>query len=94
MATNKTLKSGFELWQEYAQAYTDFVIEATQHTLEQSLAARERLDKVWTDTVKKAQALTEQEQEIALGLAEVFQAQAKSVSERLSKLMETPAAKN
>lgn len=97
MATNVTnqdyFKNGFETWQKYAQAYTDFVIESTQQALGQSLSFRERLDKVVGEAAKKAQALGAQEQELALGMAEAFQAQAQAASERLSKFWTTPAAK-
>ena len=92
MTANKYLTENFVLWQEYAQAYGDFVIEATQKTLAQSLTFRERMDAVIAESVEKTQALNVQEQAIALGAVEALQAQAKSVSERVSKMFETASA--
>ena len=79
------LKNSLKLWQEYTQAYTDFVLEATQQNVKQSLALRERMDQVVAEMYKQAEALGAQEQEIALKAAETFQAQAKAAAERLSK---------
>jgi len=89
MTANKHLTDNLALWQEYAQAYSDFVIEATQKTLAQSLAFRERLDAVIAEGLEKAQALDAKEQAIALDAAEALQAQVKSASERVSKMFET-----
>ncbi len=89
MADERTLKDGLQLWQEYAQAYGDFVVEATQHSIGQALTIRERLDQIAADNIKKAQGLSAWEQEIALGAAEAFQAQAQSAAERVAKLLKT-----
>ena len=86
MSNNTYFKNNIELWQEYSQAYTDFVFSSMQTTLSQTLAARERVDQVVAETAKKAQALSQQEQELLLGLAETWQAQSKSAAERLGKL--------
>jgi hypothetical protein len=90
MAINDQVKSSFALWQEYTEAYTDFVAQAAQQTLAQSFTLRERFDAVIADGVKKAQTLSAQEQELALGAAETVQAQARAASERLAKLFKTP----
>jgi phosphoserine phosphatase len=88
MATNyEYLKDGFEMWQGYVGAYTDFVVEATQRTVEQSVASYERVHQVMADAVKKTQVLNAQGQEVALGAAEVFYAQAQSTSERVAKMV-------
>ncbi len=89
MATKKTVNDGFDAWQEYAQSYTDLVVEATQRTVDSTLAFRQRLGQVVADATKKAQDLSAQEQEIWLGAAEAFQAQAQSATERIAQLYKT-----
>jgi hypothetical protein len=86
------LKNSLKLWQDYTQAYTDFVLEATQQNVKQSLALRERLDQVVAEMYKQAETLSAQEQEIALKAAETFQAQARAAAERLSKGFTPPKA--
>lgn len=82
MASNEILNRGFELWQQY----TDFAFELTQRSLDQSFALRERLDEVVADSLKKAEALSAREQEIALGAAEAALARAQAASQRLAAL--------
>jgi len=88
MASNEYLKGGFELWQQV----TDLAFELTQRSLDQSFALRERLDEVVADSVKKAEALSAREQEIALGAAEAVYAQAQTASKRVAEMF-APSAK-
>jgi hypothetical protein len=91
--TNPTdyLKNSLKLWQEYTQAYTDFVLDATQQNFQQSQQLRQRIDAVVAEMVKQAQTLNAQEQEIALQAAETFQAQAQAAAERLGKAYQPKA---
>jgi hypothetical protein len=90
LATNQeVLENSFATWQEYNKTYTNFVLEATQQVLNESLAFRENLDKVMSDSFQKAQALSEQERRIALNAAELFQAQAQAASEYAGKMFTT-----
>lgn len=86
MQTNDYLKNSFNQWQALAQAYTDFAVEATQQALKQSLATHERIGQVWAEGVKQAQALSAQEQEVALQVAEAWQSQAQEATRRIAKL--------
>jgi hypothetical protein len=86
MKNNDTLKNSLSQWQEYVQAYTDFVFDAAQQTLKASFALRERTDKLVSESIQQAQALAAQEQEIALQAAEAAQAQAQTAAQRVAKL--------
>ncbi len=85
-AQYKMMQSGFDLWQQYSQSYFDFVIEATQQNLEQSLAFREKMGKSLDSSLKKAEELMMAEQELILEASEAFQAQIQASSERFAKL--------
>jgi hypothetical protein len=90
LATNQEiLEKNFAAWQEYNRAYTQFVLEATQQVLNESLAFRENLDKVMIGSFKKAHDLSEQERQIAVDAADLFQAQAQAGSEYLAKMFTT-----
>ena len=90
MATKKTeqdlLKNSFELWKNFTQTYADLALETMQETVQQSLSAREEMDKWMTETVKKIQDLSEQEAEMIMDLTEKFSDQLRSATERISKL--------
>ena len=86
---NQSLRDGFELWQRYAEAYSDFVLGATQRAVAQSLAVREQFDSIFADSLKRAQDLNTREQELAFGALELFQAQAKSAAERFARILNT-----
>jgi hypothetical protein len=90
MNTTDTLKNSLTQWQEYAQAYTDFVFDATEQALSTSLALRERADKLAGEAFKQAQALAAQEQELFLGAAEAQAAQFQAASKRVAKLFNLP----
>ncbi|MCI0422649.1 MAG: hypothetical protein L0312_26090 [Acidobacteria bacterium] len=92
MKTNETLKNSLSAWQEYTQAYTDFVLNTTEEALKNSFALRERVDGVVAEAVKQAQTLSAQEQDIVLQAAESFQAQTLAASRRIAKLFGAPSA--
>ncbi len=91
METKDYLKSTLGLWQEYAKAYTDFVVEAMEQNVKAALALRQRLDQMAAEISKQAQALSAQEQEIVLQAADSIQTQTRAVSERLSRVSTPPA---
>ncbi len=93
MKTNDTLKNSLSQWQEYAQAYTDFVFSTTEQALNTSLSLRERAGKLVSDSFKQTQTLAAQEQEIALQAAETYSAQAQAATNRVAKLFEVAPAK-
>ena len=90
MATKKTeqdlVKNSFELWKNFTQTYADLAMETMQETVQQSLSAREEMDKWVTETVNKIQELSEQEAEMIMDLTEKFSDQLRSATERISKL--------
>jgi hypothetical protein len=88
-ANQELLKKNFALWQEYTQAYANFVVEATQQTLDQSLAFRESLDKTFGESLKKAQALSLEERQIALDTVKLSQSQARAVAEYAAEIFTT-----
>jgi hypothetical protein len=90
-ANQETLEKNFAAWQEYNRTYTNFVLKATQQVLNESLAFRESLDKVWADSFKKAHVLSEQERQIGLDAAELFRDQAQAASEYAGKMFTTAA---
>lgn len=82
LASNQeTLEKNFAIWQEYHRVYANFILTTAQQILDQSLAFRESWDKVLSDNVKKAQAVSEQEQQIILEATKLFQAQTQIASE-------------
>lgn len=97
-SNQEAFKKGIEFWQDYTQSYTNFMLEATQQSLAQSLAFRESLDKIMTDNFKKTQALSLKERELFSDATELLHAQAQAVSEyaanwftTTSKVMTTTA---
>jgi hypothetical protein len=97
-SNQEAFKRGFEFWQDFSQSYANFVLEATQQNLAQSLAFRESLDKIMVDNLKKAQALSVEERELFVDATGLFQTQAQAVSEyaanwfaTTSKVMTTTA---
>jgi hypothetical protein len=88
-ANQELLKKNFALWQEYSQAYANFVVEATRQTLDQSLSFRESLDKTLGESLKKAQVLSLEERQIALDTAKLSQAQARAVAEYAAEMFTT-----
>jgi hypothetical protein len=88
-ANQELLRINFALWQECTQAYANFVVEATQQTLGQSLAFRESLDKALGESLKKAQVLSLEERQIALDTVKLSQAQARAVAEYAAEIFTT-----
>jgi hypothetical protein len=88
-ANQQVLEKNFVAWQEFNRTYTRFVLEATQQVLDESLAFREGLDKVMIGSFKKANALSEQERQVVVDAAELFQAQAQAGSEYVAKMFTT-----
>ena len=88
-SNQEAFKEGFEIWQGFTQTYINFVLEATQQTLGQSLAFRESLDTIAANNFKKAQALSLKERQLAVDAAELFQAQAQAPSEYAAKMFFT-----
>lgn len=89
-ATNQeTVKKSVEMWQECTQAYADVVLEVTEQSFKQSLAFRENMDKIVTDSFKKAQELSLGERQFGVEMAELAQNQAQAVSEYAVKMFTT-----
>lgn len=80
------LKETLQAVTEYNQAYSTFMLEATQTAVNQSLALRESVDGLVASSLNQAQALSAKEQDMVLSNLEVANSQAKSAFERLSKL--------
>jgi len=89
---NNYLKESFESWQAYTESYADFLVDATQQTVAQSLAFRQRMDHLMADTVKKSQALAAQERGVALDLATTFNVQTQVAVEQAAEIFKTVSA--
>ncbi len=83
------VKKSFDMWQSNAQVYADFMVQASQRVLDQSLDLRGRMDQVTTDGFKKNQGLITQERQVMLDAAEMYQAQAQSAGEYAAKFLTT-----
>lgn len=89
-ATNQeTVKKSFEMWQGYTEGYANVVLQATEQSFKQSLAFRENMDKIVTDSFKKAQTLSVEERQFGVEMAELVQNQAQAVSEYAIKMFTT-----
>lgn len=92
LASNQKLfQNSFEVWQNYTQVYLEFILSATQRTVEQSFAFRENLDKLVVDSLKRNQALIEAEQDTTFDAFDAFEAQVKATSERVAKSFNIPS---
>jgi hypothetical protein len=92
LASNQKLfQNSLEVWQNYTQAYLEFVIKATQRTVEQSFAFRQSLDKIFVDSLKRNQTLLETEQGAAFDAVDAFQTQVKATSDRVAKSFNIPS---
>jgi hypothetical protein len=80
------IQNSFELWKKYTQSYADFAMEAMQEAVEQGANIREQMDKAMADAFKKAQELSEKEQDMLMEMTEKFQEQFRTASERVSKI--------
>jgi hypothetical protein len=89
VANQEVWEKSFAAYREFNQVYTHFVLEATQQVLDESLAFRESLDKVMIGSFKKAHALSEQERQVMIDAAELFQDQAQAGSEYMAKMFTT-----
>jgi len=88
MTTNKTeTQTGFEILEENTKTYTDFLFEATQKSFDQALAMSGKVAGLWLDAAKKGQELTLKQTEAAFEMAEAAQAQMKTASDRMVKMM-------
>jgi hypothetical protein len=87
----KLLQTGFEAWQNYTQAYLEFVLSAAQRTVEQSFAFREGLDKLVVDSFKRNQGLIQVEQGVAFDAFDAFESQFKATSKRVAKGFNIPS---
>lgn len=85
-AHQKLLQNGFTMWQSYTQSYADFVAEATQKTLDQSVAIRKQWLNLVENNMKKTQELVATEQSLLVNALESYQSQVKAASEQLSKI--------
>jgi hypothetical protein len=88
-ANQEACQQSFEIWREFTQTYANFILQATQETLRQSLAFRENMDKILTDNFKKAHHLNLEERQFVVDAAELFQTQAQAGSEYTAKLFTT-----
>lgn len=90
LETNQAaVRKSFEMWQEYTQNYTNVVLQATEQSFKQSLGFRENMDRIVTDSFKKAQALSLEERQFGVEMAELVQTQAQAVSEYAVKMFTT-----
>ncbi len=85
-AQQKMLQDSFDMWQKHNQTYLDFVIGATQQSVEESLALHERVSQIAESNWKKADELVAAEQAVALETTEAFWARSQAASERIAKL--------
>jgi hypothetical protein len=88
-ANQEALEKSFVTWQEYNKAYNSLVLEATQQFLNESLAFRANLDKMWADSFKKARVLSLEERQVVLDAVDLFQAQSQATAEYFSRLFTT-----
>jgi hypothetical protein len=82
----KMLQSNLNVLQQYNQSYADFVLKATQQSLDQSLALRQQLGELFEANFKKTQELMTAEQKLVLDATESFQAQFRTSAEQFTKL--------
>ncbi|MDM8531314.1 hypothetical protein QUF63_09080 [Anaerolineales bacterium HSG25] len=80
------VKEGFDAWKEYGETYTKFVVEATELSLNQSLAFRETVGQAWNNGLKQAQELSAKEQEVVLSNLEAVQGQTKAAYDRVKNM--------
>ena len=85
------LKRNIAFWHEFNQLYANLVVEATQGTVERMLAVRAALAKSTAANVKQAEALNKEERQIALDVAELYQAQAKAAADYSTRMLTTTA---
>jgi hypothetical protein len=90
-ANQEALEKSYAVYQEYNKAYNSFVLKATQQFLNESLAFRGSLDKVFIDAFKKARVLSLEERQVGLDAADLFQAQSQATAEYFSRLFTTTA---
>ncbi len=83
----EVMHSNLKMWQQCNRAYFDFMIDASQRSLEQSLAWRERLAKIVEGNLKLTQERLVAEQVLALGTAETYQDQMRTAVERVARLL-------
>lgn len=89
---NEFWKEGFDFWQSFASAYTNFVFESTQNTIDQSLIYREQADNMVIDTINKVEALTAKERGVALDLATQFNKQAQTAADQSAEMFKAVSA--
>jgi hypothetical protein len=82
----KMLQSNLDVLHQYSQSYADFVLKATQQSLDQSLALRQQLGELFEANFKKTQELMTTEQKLVLDATESFQTQFRTAAEQLTKL--------
>jgi hypothetical protein len=86
MFNNDYLKESFDFWQGFTQSYADFMLDATQQSVEQSLNYRKAFDELVVDTIGKTQALGAQERGVALDLATTYSTNAQIAAEQAAEL--------
>lgn len=90
LETNQeAVRKSFEMWQDCTESYANVVLQATEQSFKQSLAFRENMDKIVTDSFKKAQALSLDERQFGVEMAELVQTQGQAVSEYAVKMFTT-----
>ena len=92
MFTNEYLKNSFEWWQTYTQGYTAFLFDATQQTLDQSLALRESMGQLMMDSVKKSEALNARERAMALEFVNTFNIQTQTAADQAADMFKAASA--
>lgn len=90
MTTKKTqtqTQTPAQMWEEYAQSYSDAIVEMTRRNMDQAITMSEQIAGIWMDAARKTQAMLVKESEAALKLAEEAREQAKATSDKVAKMM-------
>ncbi len=82
----KIMESNLEMMQTYSQFYFDFIVKATQQSLDQSLAMQAQLSKAFEANIKRTHEVMSAEQELMMEAVEAFQAQSQAAVERFTQL--------
>jgi hypothetical protein len=85
--TKTTTQTPIQSWDEYANTYTDMIVEITRRSLDQSLTLSEQIAGVWMDAARKSQAMIVKESKAALKMAEEARDQVKATSDKVAKMM-------
>jgi polyhydroxyalkanoate synthesis regulator protein len=93
MNREKVLQESFKVWEQFASSYTDMMFETMQHTVKQSEAFREQLDRATERTLKAWQLPTQPDQGQLVEAIKSLQAQVQTLASKVESLEKTLQAK-